>query len=361
MASVDFHLDPSPDFGRLEKVLRRTGAPDRVPLFDLFSDIESNAMRAIGREPEPIPPELPEEKQRPLRLRRHANYMYHLGYDYAILWNGYLGVSFHTPQKPLAATSEGPRGYVTSDMLAIADRRGFDAHKWDDPSKFHTSVLDEMAAIMPAGMKIIVQSRGVLENTMDLLGHEHIGYQLYDDPDLVRDVFDAVGARLLAAHELASAHPAVGALTLCDDMGFKTHTLLSPATYRELLFPWHKRIVDAVHRHGKPIILHACGNLRDIIEDVIACGWDARQSFEDAVEPLWEARKHSRGRISLLGGFDVDKLSRMTPAEVREHTRFLFRECSGGAWALGTGNSVPNYIPVENFLAMIDEGRRMVR
>ena len=75
----------------------------------------------------------------------------------------------------------------------------------------------------------------------------------------------------------------VGALTLGDDMGFKTQTLLSPAVYREYLFPWYRKLVETVHSHGKPIILHACGNLSEVMEDIIGCGWDARHSFEDVI------------------------------------------------------------------------------
>ena len=30
----------------------------------------------------------------------------------------------------------------------------------------------------------------------------------------------------------------------------------------------------------------------------------------------------------------------------------------GGGYCLGTGNSVANYIPLDNYLAMLDEGRR---
>ena len=93
------------------------------------------------------------------------------------------------------------------------------------------------------------------------------------------------------------------------------------------------------------------------MEDIIACGWDARHSFEDAIEPVWEAKARWGGRIALLGGFDMDKLCRMSVREVRRHTRLLIERCApGGGWALGTGNSVANYVPVENFLAMLGEG-----
>ena len=51
------------------------------------------------------------------------------------------------------------------------------------------------------------------------------------------------------------------------------------------------------------------------------------------------------------------KLPTMSPDEVRTHTRFLIEKCApGGGWALGSGNSIPAYVPVQNLLAMLDEG-----
>jgi len=53
----------------------------------------------------------------------------------------------------------------------------------------------------------------------------------------------------------------------------------------------------------------------------------------------------------------MDKITRMTEPQVREHTRFLIDKCApGGGWALGTGNSPADYVPVDNFLTMIEEG-----
>jgi uroporphyrinogen decarboxylase len=56
----------------------------------------------------------------------------------------------------------------------------------------------------------------------------------------------------------------------------------------------------------------------------------------------------------------MDVLARRTTGEVRAYVRKVLEKCAGRGFALGAGNSVANYIPVENFLAMLDEGRRYV-
>ena len=72
---------------------------------------------------------------------------------------------------------------------------------------------------------------------------------------------------------------------------------------------------------------------------------------------MWEAKRAWGDRIALLGGVDMDVLARGSEEEVRAYTRRCIEGCApGGGWALGSGNTVANYVPTRNFLAMLDEG-----
>ncbi len=81
-------------------------------------------------------------------------------------------------------------------------------------------------------------------------------------------------------------------------------------------------------------------------------------SFEDTIEDVCELKGTWGQRIALLGGIDVDFMCRATPEQIRERVRKTLDICMpGGGYCLGSGNSVANYIPVDNYLAMMDEGR----
>ena len=349
--------EPNPDFARFERVLRREEEPDRVHFCELFSNIERPVLEALGLAEDPPREDAPMEEREQHAWRQHITYMHTLGYDYVN--GGARGFGFPKNELPRGTTPEGERAYYLASSHTIASREDFEAYPWPDMSQVDTTPLDRMAPLVPEGMRIMAGSPGgVLENPMWLLGYEGISYLLYEDEPIVRDVFDAVGSRMVEYAERVASLDVVGGFFLGDDLGFKTQTMLSPAVLREFVFPWHARIVDAAHRHGKTAILHACGNVDEVMDDIIACGWDAKHSFEDAIEPVWEAKAKYGDRIALLGGFDMDKLSRMTVDEVRQHSRTLVERCNpGGGWALGSGNSVANYIPPENFLAMLEEGR----
>jgi uroporphyrinogen decarboxylase len=89
---------------------------------------------------------------------------------------------------------------------------------------------------------------------------------------------------------------------------------------------------------------------------------DAKHSFEDTFLSAPQAKRLYGDRIAILGGVDVDVLSRATPEQVRVYVRHILDECApGGGYALGTGNTVTNYMPLENYLAMLEEGYRYGR
>ena len=55
----------------------------------------------------------------------------------------------------------------------------------------------------------------------------------------------------------------------------------------------------------------------------------------------------------------MDFLCRASGEQVRQRVRDTLESClPGGGYCLGTGNSVANYIPLDNYLAMLDEGRK---
>ena len=92
-----------------------------------------------------------------------------------------------------------------------------------------------------------------------------------------------------------------------------------------------------------------------MIEDVKI---DAIHSFEDTIENVTDTKREYGNRLAILGGIDVDFLCRNDSAAIRERVRAILDVCQpGGGYALGTGNTVANYIPLDNYLAMLDEGR----
>ncbi|HNY82076.1 MAG TPA: uroporphyrinogen decarboxylase family protein [Thermotogota bacterium] len=237
----------------------------------------------------------------------------------------------------------------------IVDRRSFENYTWPEIANCDFSIITEAAAYLHPKAKLIPFSHdGILENVIGIVGYERLCLMLYEDKTLVSEIFAEVGKRILSYFQACLPYPEVGAVILNDDWGFNTHTLISPRDLRQHVFPWYKRIVAMAHDYGKCAILHSCGKYDAILEDIFDMGFDARHSYEDGITPVEKAYDALKGRLAVLGGIDVGFLARESAEAVYERsTRMLRRAAALGGYALGSGNSVPDYIPDENYLAML--------
>jgi uroporphyrinogen decarboxylase len=148
---------------------------------------------------------------------------------------------------------------------------------------------------------------------------------------------------------------------LSDDLGFNSSTLVSPDVLRRYVLPYYKKVVDITHEAEKIMVFHSCGNMYKLMDDLIDdVGIDSKHSFEDKILPVEEVYRKWGDRIAILGGVDMDLLGRGTEEAVRARTREILDVCGarGTGYCLGTGNTAANYIPKQNYLAMLDEGRR---
>jgi uroporphyrinogen decarboxylase len=113
-------------------------------------------------------------------------------------------------------------------------------------------------------------------------------------------------------------------------------------------------MVKAIHAAGKPAILHSCGQLEGVMDDIIDdIGFDAKHSYEDTILPVEQAYDRYGSRIAILGGIDVDFICRSTPDAVFERARRLLDKTGCKGYALGSGNSIPYYVPDEGWAAMV--------
>lgn len=323
------------DFTQLLAVLRRE-VPARPVLFELFMNLplyeRVNGEKLVSDDP--------------LNKARFTVRAFHkMGYDYTTLHASAFRFVGEAKMKHTRSMNIG---------AGIADERSFEAYPWMEPEDFSTDILHDILPDLPEGMKLMVMGPGgVLENVIELTGYENLCLMLYDDPSLARRIFDAVGERLVRYYRLALQHESVGLISSNDDWGFNSQPFLSPEMMREYVFPWHRKIVDTVHAAGRPVFLHSCGNLKSVMDDVIAMGYDAKHSFEDKILPIEQAYEEYGPRIALLGGLDMDYLCTHPEEEIYRRTlAMLDRTAVRGGWAVGTGNSVPEYLPAEALFAM---------
>lgn len=341
-----------PDYRHLQAVLANR-RPDRLPLYEHL--ISPGIMERILGTPFA---DLQRGGQRELQefFAHYCRFFAEMTYD---------GVSFEVCITEILPDHGAIMGGRPGP---IQTRQDFERYPWDElPHRFWNLAAPQFSALeaaLPAGMKAVGGvGNGVFEISEDLVGFEYLCYLEVDDPELFAALYRRIGDLMVEIWQTFLERHA-RAFAVCrfgDDLGFKTSTLLAPRSLRQHVFPQYRRVIELIHAAGFPFLWHSCGNIFSVMEEVIALGIDAKHSNEDAIAPFDRWIELYGQRIGLLGGIDVDLLCQQSPDEIRarvlEMGRRFRRQARG--YALGSGNSIPDYVPIEGYLAMLEGAQRL--
>jgi uroporphyrinogen decarboxylase len=198
-----------------------------------------------------------------------------------------------------------------------------------------------------------------------LRGYEQFLIDLLTDHELV----DAIFSRLHQAYlERTDAFfnafgGYVDAVFLADDLGTQQTGMLSPALYRERVFPYVRELVGRIKAQGKKVIMHSCGAVADFIPMMIEMGVDALNPVQVSaagMNPRDLVREFGRDIAFWGGGCDTQHAMNAADAEVvRADVRRRLDEFGPDAhWVFTQVHNVQYDVPPRNVLAMWDEFRK---
>ena len=251
----------------------------------------------------------------------------------------------------------------------IKTRADFDRYPWDEVADLFFKENEEsyraMAEEMPAGMKAVGGiGNGVFECLEDIVGYVELCFIQMDDPKLYLDLFKKAGDVMaeLWTRFMERFGDVYCVLRFGDDLGYKDSTLIPYDDIRNTIIPQYRRVVDIVHGYKKPFLFHCCGNIFEVMDDFIEkMNIDAKHSNEDQIAPMSRWIDLYGKRIGLFGGADTNVLCRKDPQTIKEYSEDIIRYALENAegYAFGSGNAIPDYMAVENYLAMVNTAREM--
>ena len=353
---------PHPDAAQFIAILMGKSQVKRVPLVEYLVDevvMRPVMVDVLGR---PWVNGGPDRASQIAYLDNFIQFWCCLGYDFVRFEEG-----LNLPDRKLmtadtALGSHRERAWADEHQGMITSWEDFERYPWPKVEDFDFFPFEYINSHLPEGMGLISShGGGIFEHLSWLMSLEGLSLAIHENPALVKAVADRLGELMVDFyHHLLDLDHLI-AIFPGDDMGFRTGTLISPAHLKQFTLPWLKQFASMTHAHGLPFFLHSCGNLGRIMEDLITeVGIDGKHSFEDAIIPVEDFQAQYGSRIAILGGIDINILAGGTPAEVRQRARFLIDTCGDrGRYAIGSGNSIPSYIPVQNYLAMLDETLRI--
>ncbi len=251
----------------------------------------------------------------------------------------------------------------------IKNWEDFNAYPWNDLADiyFESFSLDfkALGEVMPDGMKAIGgPGNGLFEIVQDLCGYENLCYMAVDDRDLYSALFQRVAQLMLDIWKrfLEQYADVYCVCRFGDDLGFRSQTLLPAKDILSLLIPEYKKLVAQVHSFGKPFLLHSCGCIFDVMDELIdVVQIDAKHSNEDAIAPYSLWIEQYGAKIGNFGGIDTDVLCSNSEEEIKKYVENIYNIIAkkNGGVAIGSGNSIPEYVPVDGYLAMVNTVREL--
>jgi uroporphyrinogen decarboxylase len=181
-------------------------------------------------------------------------------------------------------------------------------------------------------------------------------------PDQVMQFSDKLCSLFLESLEkwLGAVGPYIDIILFGDDLGGQTGPLISPQMYRNLIKPFHRKLWKRTKELANvKIMLHCCGGVRELLDDLIDAGLDAINPVQINAAGMnaFELKEEFGDRLTLWGGGCDTRniLPLASPEQVASHVRDQVRQLSpGGGFVFQQVHNILADVPPENVVAMFD-------
>jgi uroporphyrinogen decarboxylase len=192
-------------------------------------------------------------------------------------------------------------------------------------------------------------------NFSDMTRNElDVWMDLYEDKKLFKDNLMAQieSDRMRKAVEKV-AEEGLDGVANSWDFGMSTGPFMSPAIFKEVIFPYMKKYAEIAHDCGLVLLWHSCGNNQELLPMIAEAGVDVYQSIQPEMN-IVKMKELWGDKITLWGGVDAGLLISGSPDEIYEYSTNVINKCkSGGGYIYGTSHSIMPGSKPENYNTML--------
>lgn len=283
-------------------------------------------------------------------FRRYIKFLRGYGYDV---------IPFEGCMVELIQNGEGLMGRGESLFKSVDDILSF---PWSImPDKYFarfSPFFDALESQLPPGMKAVGGvGNGIFETVQDFVPFTHLAYLGVDDEEAFDLLFKKVGEMFVSIWKrfLTKYSHNYAVCRFGDDLGFKSSTLIHPDVIRRNILGEYEKVIKEIHSFNKPFLLHSCGSIFPVMEDIISIGIDAKHSNEDSIAPFSDWVEKYGDRIGNFGGIDMNVLCVEDEATIKKYVTEILTYCDRKRGiAIGSGNQIADYVPPEGFIAMVE-------
>lgn len=243
-------------------------------------------------------------------------------------------------------------GVVVGSTIPEPTLRGYEFPNPLD-NRFFADIPTKLAA-RPSAFRVYAIGFSLYERAWTLRGMQNFLMDMVEHPGFVHELLGAI-----VDYNIAQIHRAldfdIDAVYFGDDWGQQQGLIMGPKAWREFIFPALKRMYAEVKQAGKYVMIHSCGDVDELFDDLVGIGLDCFNPFQPEVMDVDALLRQYRGRLAFYGGMSTQRtLPFGTTDDVVRETEHLLSVGSLGGYIFSPAHAVPGDVSLENMLAFIE-------
>ncbi len=201
---------------------------------------------------------------------------------------------------------------------------------------------------------LVVPGSGLFEHGWALCGFENYLAWLADETAFIEAMTEKLADY---SCERTAQLKGLGAdgIRFGDDWGVQHSLLISPQVWRKLFKRHYRRIYAAAHDAGLTVMIHSCGNITDILPDLIEIGVEVVHPLQPEAMDVEFCRREYGKDLTFWGGLGSQStIPRGTPQDNRKEALQMLKRFDRGGYILAPAGAAPTETPPENIAAIVD-------
>ena len=195
----------------------------------------------------------------------------------------------------------------------------------------------------------------VFERLWSYVGMEEALVYMVTDPDFVHALLDKILDFNLRIIDIFNEYPFDG-IYFGDDWGQQKGMIMGAPYWREFIKPRLAKMYERAKSKGKYVFQHSCGDIRDVLDDLVEIGLDAYQTVQPEIYDLTELKRKYGDKLTFWGCISTQ---RDLPVLYGEELKKVIKETAdvmrkGGGYILAPTHAVPQDVPPENVITMLE-------
>ena len=222
-----------------------------------------------------------------------------------------------------------------------------------DPRYFHD--IPAKTAKYSDRFRVFYLGFSLFERAWTMRGMENLLYDFVDNPVFVDELLGAIADYNIAQVREALKYD-IDAVIFGDDWGQQHALIMGKPYWDRYIKPQLRRMYGFVRQAGKFQMIHSCGDVDELFDDLIALGLNCFNPFQPEVMDTATLLRQYRGRLAFHGGLSTQKiLPYGTETEVRRECQRLVALGREGGYIFAPAHAVEGDVPLTNTLAFITE------